>query len=116
MLGEDRPFYGLRELNQSMTMRGRVASYAKEIRAVQPNGPYLIGGWCAAGPLAIETARRPIDAGEKVGMIALFDSWRPGYAVELAQSRRTYPRWRSRARLRRKCRYHRTKSSRWRRR
>jgi len=108
-LGEDRPFYGLRELSQSMTMEDRVASYAKEIRAVQPKGPYYIGGWCAAGPLAVETARQLIEAGEEVGLVVLFDSWRPGYAAELAEEHRDTPEMSLRARLRRKYRYHRYK-------
>jgi non-ribosomal peptide synthetase component F/thioesterase domain-containing protein len=109
VLGEDQPFYGLRELNQSMSMLERVASYAKEIRAVQPKGPYFVGGWCAAGPLAVETARLLIDAGEEVGMIVLFDSWLPGYAAELAQTQKHMPEMALRARLYRKWRFHRGK-------
>ena len=49
-------------------MEERVALYAKEIRSVQPKGPYYIGGWCAAGPLAVETARQIIESGEEVAM------------------------------------------------
>ncbi|MBV8629389.1 MAG: AMP-binding protein [Silvibacterium sp.] len=109
VIGEDQPFYGLRELNQSMTMPERVESYAKEIRALQPKGPYYIGGWCAAGPLAVETARKLIDAGEEVGMIVLFDSWRPGYAAELAETQKHMPEMALRARLYRKFRFHRGK-------
>ncbi len=110
VLGEDRPFYGLRELNQSMTMGDRVASYAKEIRSVQPKGPYYIGGWCAAGPLAVETARQLIEAGEEVAMVVLFDSWRPGYAAELAAQHKRMPEMALRARVHRKFRYHRLKT------
>ena len=109
VLGEDQPFYGLRELTQSMTMPERVASYAREIRSVQPKGPYYIGAWCAAGPLAVETARELIDAGEEVGTIVLFDSWRPGYAAELAQAQKHMPEMALRARIYRKYRFHRGK-------
>ena len=109
VLGDDRPFYGLRELNQSMTMEERVASYAKEIRAVQPNGPYFIGGWCAAGPLAVETARELVKTGDEVAKVILFDSWRPGYAAELAVTQKDMPEMALRARLHRKYRYHRGK-------
>ncbi len=108
-LGDDRPFYGLRELNQSMTMEDRVASYAKEIRSIQPKGPYYVGGWCAAGPLAVETARQLIEGGEEVAMVVLFDSWRPGYAAELAAQHKRMPEMTLRARLRRKYLYHRFK-------
>ena len=109
VLGEERPFYGLRELNESMEMGERVALYAKEIRSVQPHGPYFIGGWCAAGPLAVETARAIIEAGEEVAMVVLFDSWRPGYAAELAVQQRHMPEMTLRARLDRKFRFHRSK-------
>jgi len=109
VLGEDRPFYGLRELNESMGMEERVALYAKEIRSAQPHGPYYIGGWCAAGPLAVETARKLIEAGEQVETVVLFDSWRPGYAAELAVQQKHMPEMTLRARLDRKMRFHRQK-------
>jgi non-ribosomal peptide synthetase component F/thioesterase domain-containing protein len=109
VLGEDRPFYGLRELNESMEMEERVALYAKEIRSAQPHGPYYIGGWCAAGPLAVETARQIIESGEEVAMVVLFDSWRPGYAAELAVQQKHMPEMTLRARLDRKLRFHRGK-------
>ncbi|MBV8674842.1 MAG: hypothetical protein JOZ33_15550 [Acidobacteriaceae bacterium] len=107
VLGQDQPFYGLRELNQSMTMPERAVSYAKEIRSVQPRGPYYIGGWCAAGPLAVETARQLIETGDEVGTVVLFDSWRPGYASELAETQKHMPEMTLRARLHRKYRFHR---------
>jgi len=109
VLGDDRPFYGLRELNESMGMEERVALYAKEIRSAQAQGPYYIGGWCAAGPLAVETARQIMEAGEEVAMVVLFDSWRPGYAAELAVQQRHMPEMTLRARLDRKMRFHRGK-------
>ncbi len=111
VLGESRPFYGLRELerDQEMTLESRAASYVREIRSVQPNGPYLIGGWCAAGPLAVETARQLTEAGERVLVVVLFDSWRPGYAAELAKMHAADSRMSRRAVLSRKYRFHRMK-------
>jgi non-ribosomal peptide synthetase component F/thioesterase domain-containing protein/acyl carrier protein len=86
VLGKAYPFYGLRELDDEgeMTIPQRVQSYIKAIRSVQPHGPYYFGGWCAAGPLTVEMARQLTLAGEKVAFMVLFDSWRPGYAEELA--------------------------------
>ncbi len=86
VLGKEYPFYGLRELDNEgeMTIEQRVRSYVKAIRSVQPHGPYYIAGWCAAGPLTVEMARQLTEAGEKMGIVILFDSWRPGYAEELA--------------------------------
>ncbi|MFT4114989.1 phosphopantetheine-binding protein, partial [Silvibacterium sp.] len=86
VLGKAYPFYGLRELDNEgeMTIEKRVASYIEAIRSVQPHGPYYIAGWCAAGPLTVEMARQLVASGEKMGAVILFDSWRPGYAREVA--------------------------------
>ncbi len=80
-LGESQPFYGLRELetDSELAMQQRVVNYVREIRSVQPHGPYSVMGWCAAGPLTVEVARHLIEAGESVTSVILFDSWLPGY-------------------------------------
>jgi len=57
--------------------------FIHEIRRIQPYGPYLLGGYSAGGKLAIETARRLKDRGEKVAMVVLFDSFAPGYPKRL---------------------------------
>ncbi len=91
VLGKSYPFYGLRELDNEgeMSIERRVASYVEAIRSVQPHGPYYIGGWCAAGPLTVEMARQLTSGGEKVAFVVLFDSWRPGYAQQLAEQQST---------------------------
>jgi len=66
--GSDHPFYGLRELDtdaEDMTVEQRAATYLDAMRSIQPHGPYYIGGWCAAGPLAVETARQITASGER---------------------------------------------------
>jgi len=110
-LGEDYPFYGLRELDTDavdMTVEQRAAACLDAMRSIQPQGPYYIGGWCAAGPLAVETARQILAAGETVGYLVLFDSWRPGYAGELAVEQAGMPEMTLRARMMRKYRFHRS--------
>ncbi|MCW5737641.1 MAG: hypothetical protein KIS73_26195 [Enhydrobacter sp.] len=49
------------------------------IRWAQPRGPYVLGGHCVYGTLAFEVARQLQREGEKVDLVALFDSWAPGY-------------------------------------
>ena len=108
-LGEDYPFYGLRELDtdaRDMTVGQRAANCLDMMRSVQPQGPYYIGAWCAAGPLAIETARQIVASGETVGFLVLFDSWRPGYAAELAREQAGKPEMALRARIHRKFLFH----------
>ena len=111
-LGDDCPFYGLRELDtdaKDMTVEQRAAACLDEMRSIQPIGPYYIGGWCAAGPLAVETARQIVAAGETVGFLVLFDSWRPGYAAELAREQAGRPEMTLRATLYRKYLFHRNR-------
>jgi non-ribosomal peptide synthetase component F/thioesterase domain-containing protein/acyl carrier protein len=110
VMGPDYPFYGLRELDtdaKDMTVVQRAATYLDAIRSIQPHGPYYLGGWCAAGPLAVETARQIMASGESVGFLVLFDSWRPGYAAELAREQAGTAEMSLRARLDRKYRFHR---------
>lgn len=111
VLGDQRPLYGLRELegDDYLSIEERAATYVREMRSVQPSGPYFLGAWCAAGPLAVEAARQLADAGEKTAMVVLFDSWRPGYAAEFSKLQASNPNMSRQAVLKRKVRYHRLK-------
>jgi thioesterase domain-containing protein len=109
-LGADQPFYGLRELEQDghLNIEERVKRYVGEIQQVQPNGPYHLAGWCAAGPLTVEVARQLLLSGQQVSYLALFDSWRPGYheSLETAQANESWLRYKT---IGSKLRYHRYK-------
>ena len=47
--------------------------YLRAIRTVQPEGPYILGGWSAGAALAYETARQLLDQGETVQGLILID-------------------------------------------
>jgi thioesterase domain-containing protein len=86
MLGEDRPLIDLMLYPQDgpFDWRSRpfedFGSYAARlIQWAQPHGPYILGGHCVFGVLAFEAARQLQRMGEKVSLVALFDSWGPGY-------------------------------------
>ena len=85
-LGNDQPFYGLRELPEdgNESIEERAVRYVSDIKRIQQHGPYRLAGWCAAGPLAVEIARQLLFAGEEIALLVLFDSWLPGYAESLA--------------------------------
>jgi thioesterase domain-containing protein len=53
-------------------------SYLREVREVQPKGPYLLGGYSSGGTVAYEMAQRLVAAGEEVALVALLDAIRPG--------------------------------------
>lgn len=48
--------------------------YIKQIQAIQPQGPYLLGGLCAGGVLAFEIARHLQRQGQTVAMVAIMDA------------------------------------------
>ena len=52
--------------------------YISEIRNVQPNGPYFLGGNCFGGVIAFEVARQLRTTGDEIGLLAMIDT---GYAV-----------------------------------
>ncbi len=50
------------------------AYYIEQIRQVQPQGPYLLGGMCAGGVLSFEMAQQLQRQGQSVDMIAILDA------------------------------------------
>ncbi|MGH9365947.1 MAG: thioesterase domain-containing protein, partial [Thermoanaerobaculia bacterium] len=54
------------------------ACYIKEIRAVLPEGPFLLGGASFGGRVAFEMARQLHAIGQKVALVALLDAFAPG--------------------------------------
>ncbi len=84
-LGPEQPFYAF----QSVGLDGRqaplrsieemAAHYLKEMRVVQPAGPYLLGGHSLGGMIAFEMACQLHAQGERVDLLALFDSYPLGH-------------------------------------
>lgn len=80
LLGGDRPFYGL----QARGLLGddaphddfteAASDYIAEMRQVQPQGPYLLGGFSGGGLIAWEIARQLEAAGEDVPLLVLLDT------------------------------------------
>jgi thioesterase domain-containing protein len=54
---------------------GEITSIAREylaaVREAQPEGPYLVGGFCMGGPVAVELGRLLVTDGEQVGVVLL---------------------------------------------
>ncbi|MEM9074326.1 MAG: SDR family NAD(P)-dependent oxidoreductase, partial [Myxococcota bacterium] len=80
LVGSDRPFYGL----QAKGLYGGEAphesfeemadAYLAEIRMVQPEGPYMLGGFSGGGYTALEMARRLQADGEEVALLVMLDT------------------------------------------
>jgi len=110
LLGPDQPFYGLQakgldgKEEPHTTIRAMADHYLKEMREVQPEGPYLLGGRSSGGTIAFEMACRLAAEGQKVALLALLDTYPAGYFKLLPGS----GSWRQRAgRFARKLRSHR---------
>ncbi len=55
-------------------VKDAAADYLTELRAVQPNGPYLLAGYSGGGITAYEMAQQLRDMGEEVAVLALLDT------------------------------------------
>lgn len=85
-LGRDQPVYGLQMRgvsDKSETAHDRIeemaSEYLREIRIVQPQGPYRLCGSSFGGLVAFECAKQLCEAGEPVSVLALIDTYAPGY-------------------------------------
>lgn len=91
LMGPSHPFYGLQAQGLDGS-RGCIATieematyYIREIRAVQPEGPYCLGGFSFGGLVAYEMAQQLRNGGEWVPLLALFDTY-PGNLKPVAES------------------------------
>jgi thioesterase domain-containing protein/acyl carrier protein len=57
------------------TVEEMAGRYLDEIRKVQPQGPYHIGGYCLGGTIAYEIAQRLRRDGHEVALVALMDTY-----------------------------------------
>jgi thioesterase domain-containing protein len=84
-MGEDQPFFGLEPpgldgRGEPMTRVEDLAGYfAAQIRAFQPDGPYILAGYCAGGTIAFELGRQLQQAGGTICYVALFGSPYPSW-------------------------------------
>jgi thioesterase domain-containing protein len=102
-LPPDQPIYGIKSRGQAgleelSCLEEMATYYLREVQAVQPTGPYYLGGYCFGGNVAYEMARQLHAQGETVALLALLDSapsnagyesipwWRPSYSVRFARN------------------------------
>ncbi|MGA8890604.1 MAG: amino acid adenylation domain-containing protein [Anaeromyxobacteraceae bacterium] len=62
----------------SIDIEGIARTYVDAIRAIQPDGPYHLAGFCFGGVVAYEVARQFEATGETVAQVAIFDGGLPG--------------------------------------
>jgi amino acid adenylation domain-containing protein len=91
ILGRDQPFFKLQGPGELLLHRPYTdqeneqlaIGYVRLMRAVQPEGPYYIGGMCEGARIAFDMARVLEFQGQTLALVAIFDTW----AVENSQIR-----------------------------
>ena len=76
-LGPEQPVYGLQLpafiYEHQAELRTLAANYVKQVRAIQPSGPYHLAGHSSGGLVVFEMACQLMEQGETVGLLALLD-------------------------------------------
>jgi amino acid adenylation domain-containing protein len=79
-LAAGRPCYAIRarglyaDEGLPDSVEAMATEYVTAIRALQPQGPYAIGGWSLGGVIAFEVAQQLVQAGERVDVVFMLDS------------------------------------------
>jgi amino acid adenylation domain-containing protein len=89
-LGREQPFYALeqppnRQEFYSLSVEETAAYYLKEIRTLQAQGPYLLGGWCYGGIIAFEMAQQLKKENETVDLLVVIDAILPKTTIKPAK-------------------------------
>lgn len=80
-LGTDQPFYGLQcqgldgKQDYLTSIEEMAAHYLREVRSLQPAGPYSLGGFCMGGMIAYEMAQQLERDGQQTAFLGLFDTY-----------------------------------------
>jgi thioesterase domain-containing protein len=82
-LEPDQPFYTIEpytfeDLKYLPSIEEIAAIHLKSLRAVQPEGPYFLGGWCNGALIAYEVAHQLHAQGQQVSLLAMVDMMKPG--------------------------------------
>jgi len=87
-LGSDQPIYGFQapgfygEQPSHTRLEDMAALYIEAMMTVQPEGPYLLGGWSLGGVIAYEMAQQLVAQGQSVGQLLLLDAGPRGPSEE----------------------------------
>ena len=81
-LGPDQPFYALQPYRMDglpvpPSFEQMAREHLEAIRAIQPEGPYLLGGFCNGGLVAAEMARQLQQEGQTVELMVMVDPSEP---------------------------------------
>ncbi|EDX71145.1 amino acid adenylation domain protein [Coleofasciculus chthonoplastes PCC 7420] len=85
--GNEQPIYGLsifgledidEQKLSSLRIQDIAKQFVRDMRQIQPQGPYLIAAYCADSTIAFEMAQQLSAQGQKVALLAFIDTiWQP---------------------------------------
>ncbi len=93
-VGSDHPFVALQTIDRRTggrlpaTIEAIAEDYVRQLRLVEPQGPYVLLGWCLAGNIAYEAAQQLRTAGQAVSAVVMVDAWNPAYFARMGRWRR----------------------------
>jgi amino acid adenylation domain-containing protein len=82
-LGTDRPIYSFDSLGLDgitkphSSVEEMAADYIREMRLIQTQGPYLLGGMCLGAHVALEMAQQLLVAGQDTSLLIVMDAGPP---------------------------------------
>lgn len=84
LLGSDQPAYGIEarmpEPDQEFdSIAERATRFVREVRALQPQGPYSLIGFCGGGYIAFEMAQQLSAEGQEVAFLGIVECADPRY-------------------------------------
>ena len=88
-LGEDYPVYGLQASKPDGDFDDLIemaAHYIKEIKRVQPEGPYYLMGHSFGGNVVYEIAVQLQRQGEQVGLLCILDTYLPEFKPDATEA------------------------------
>jgi amino acid adenylation domain-containing protein len=91
-LDPDQPFYGVQDHfaykdgDPEIPIEEMASIYVDAVRAMQPDGPYLLGGWSFGGLVAFEMARQLVERGEEVPLLVLVDAGAPAFLKQIIEA------------------------------
>ena len=91
-LNANQPFYGVQDHfaykdgDPEIPIEEMAAIYVRAIRTMQPDGPYLLGGWSFGGLVAFEMARQLVESGQEVPLLVLVDAGAPAFVRQIIEA------------------------------
>jgi thioesterase domain-containing protein/acyl carrier protein len=89
-LGPDQPVHafksrGLDGLPEFADIPEMARNYVADLKERQPEGPYILGGYCFGGNVAYEMARQLKEQGDEVALVALISASPPNSKYETTE-------------------------------